>query len=63
MHFLVPAKSYTIGDSLFRIGPWKDLWACNWVPRPIGWRGSPDFAGSGGAFGWGGGGARPRAHY
>jgi hypothetical protein len=38
------------------------LGACNWVPRPKGRHGSPDFADSGGAFGWGGGGARPRAH-
>jgi hypothetical protein len=32
------------------------------VPRPIWRRDSQDFAGSGGAFSWGGGGARPRAH-
>jgi hypothetical protein len=45
-----------------RLGPWKYLGASNWVPRPNGGRGSPDFAGSGGAFGRGGGGARPRVH-
>jgi hypothetical protein len=45
-----------------QLGPWKDLGASNWVPRPNGRRGSLDFAGSGGAFIRGGGGARPRAH-
>jgi hypothetical protein len=36
--------------------------ASNWVPSPSRRRGSPDSAGSGGAFGRGGGGTRPQAH-
>jgi hypothetical protein len=53
------SHKYTLGS---RKRPWEDLGASNWVPKPTWRRGLPDFAGSGGAFGWGGGGARPRAH-
>jgi hypothetical protein len=55
-----------LGSHKYALGsrkiPWEDLGASNWVPRPTWQCGSPDFVGSWGAFGRGGGGARPRAH-
>jgi hypothetical protein len=42
---------YTIEDVTLRLGPWKNLGPCNWVPRPTGRRARRKSGGSSGAPG------------
>jgi hypothetical protein len=42
---------YTIEDVTLRLGPWKNLGPCNWVPRPSGRRARRKYSASGGAPG------------
>jgi hypothetical protein len=55
-------KEYTIEDASLPLGPWKEIWTRNWVPRPWEAAAPAEFWRASHAPYRGGGGARSHAH-